>query len=52
MKQNKIQRKRLIKQLGGSKGIHMTEQDLHDFNLIVGDYVDISEITKVEVKQK
>jgi hypothetical protein len=46
-----VTRKRQIKMLGDSRGIHLSIEDVRDFEVDVGSEVDISKIKKTEVEK-
>ncbi len=43
-----VERKRKIKTYGDSIGIHLTIEDLTDYELVQGSEVDISKVQKIE----
>ena len=46
-----VKRKRQIKMLGDSRGIHLSIEDVRDFEVDVGSEVDISKIKKTEIEK-
>jgi hypothetical protein len=46
-----VTRKRQIKMLGGSRGIHLSLEDVRDFEVGIGSEVDISKIKKTVVEK-
>lgn len=47
-----VKRKRQIKMLGDSRGIHLSLEDVRDFEVGIDSEVDISNIKKTEVEKE
>jgi hypothetical protein len=40
-------RKRMIKKIGGSYFIHISKEDMRDFDFSVGDEIDLEDVSKI-----